>query len=189
MNNRRNIIDRSALYLAQLIRSHNPNASSEQVLFYSLSLSINLLAAIVIALLFSLITGNLVSTMLSITGFLILRYFSGGLHLSSSLGCCIFSTFVIIVSSHVNFDFHTLGLVLTLLAFIIVLITAPNGIEGISRIPKSYYPLLKVISGLVVLSNLYFESSVLAAIFLIQAFLTTKVAYYFLDYLERRVTL
>ncbi|MEK8126425.1 accessory gene regulator B family protein [Paenibacillus filicis] len=188
MNKRQNVIDRSATYLARLIRTHNPNAESEKVLFYALSLSINVLSSVVFSIFFSLITGHFLETTISILGFLILRYFSGGLHLNSSLGCCIFSTFVIILSSHVHFNYHFSGLWLTIGAFFMVLITAPNGIEGISRIPKAYYPLLKVISCLIVLSNFYFQSSVLAAIFFFQAVLTTKPAYFILDKLERKVT-
>jgi accessory gene regulator B len=184
MNSKLNIIDHSATYLVRLIRHNNPNAASESVLFYALSLTINTLSSMVIALTASLITNHSQATIISIIGLLILRYFSGGLHLKSSVACCIFSACIIIFSSHVSFNFFNVGLVLTLCSFCIFLKTAPNGIEGISKIPKKYYPLLKITSGLIVLFNLYFQSSVLSAIFFIQAVLTTKFAYNILDFLE-----
>jgi len=186
MNNNLNIIDRAAYYLTSQIRKYNPNAASEQILFYSLSLTINTLSSISVALLFSFFTGQLLNTIVSITAFLLLRYVSGGVHLSTSLRCCILSLFLFVLSSHVTFDFYYMGLILTIISSLILLVTAPNNIQNISRIPTSYYPLLKTISLVIVLSNLFFQSSVLSASFFIQAMLTTGSAKIVINILERR---
>ncbi|UUZ93821.1 accessory gene regulator B family protein [Paenibacillus sp. P25] len=73
-----NLIDRSASYLTQAIRNNNPNAGSETALKYSLILLINTGSAILISLMLSSITGRATYALLSVSGFLILRYFSGG---------------------------------------------------------------------------------------------------------------
>ncbi|CAG7625762.1 Accessory gene regulator protein B [Paenibacillus solanacearum] len=180
-----NYIDRSATYIAQSIRKHNKNAGSEIALKYALTLLINTSSAIIVSLIICTLTDRFIYAMLSIVGFLVLRYFSGGLHLSSSFSCCLFSTCLITLVAHSSFLYFNLGFIINCIAFIILCKTAPNGIKGVSRIKPKYYPLLKLIALCIVSSNFYFQSSVLATVFFSQSVLTTSLAYSIKDYIER----
>lgn len=180
-----NFIDRSAVYLAQSIRKHNPEAGSEAVLKYALSLFINTSSAIFVSLVICSFTGKLAYAVLSIISFLILRYVSGGVHLSSSLSCCICSIMLITLAAHSSFSYAHLGFIMNCCAWVILLKTAPNGIQGYSRIDAKYYPVLKFVSLAIVSSNFFFQSSVLSTVFFSQAMLTIPLAYWVRNYVER----
>jgi accessory gene regulator B len=68
-----------------------------------------------------------------------------------------------------------LSMIFTAVSLILILIYAPSGIERQSRIPRKYYPLLKLISFLLVASNLLIQADVLSVTFLIQALLLIKI--------------
>ncbi|WP_159881387.1 accessory gene regulator B family protein [Paenibacillus puerhi] len=179
-----NLIDRTARYLAISIRNNYPAAHSESVLTYSLITLINTLSAIIISLIVSVFTNHIFETTITIIAFLAIRYVSGGMHLSSSVHCSIFSSIVILISSHIFFQYQGWGQILNFISLIILSITAPNGIKGVSRISERYYPILKLISCIIVLLNFWIQSPSLSMIYFIQAVLTTKVAYSIKDYFE-----
>jgi accessory gene regulator B len=181
-----NFIDRSALYLAQSIRKHNPNAASEKALFYSLCLMINTFTAITITLVVGTLTGHFIQSILAILSYTILRYFSGGGHMNSSLSCCILSTVIFIGISHSSTNFMFTGFLFNTIAWIILIFTVPDGIEKISRINPKYYPILKLVCFLIVSSNYLIQSPIISASFLAQALLTTKAGHHILFLLERR---
>lgn len=185
-----NIIDKAALSLARKIHENYPQGSSEAVLKYSLSLLINTFSAIVIVLLICLFTGHIAQACVVIAAFTALRYFSGGLHMSSSVACCTFSVICFAILSHIQFNYDTFrtGVVLNLAAIVILLKTAPKGIENVSSVDPKYYPVLKLISVLVVASNFVIQSSVLSAVFIVQACLTTEPAYKIVNFIERRAS-
>lgn len=181
-----NFIDRSTSYLVRFIRKNNPDAASEAVLKYSLSLLINTGLAIFISLSICTITGHFKFAVISITYLLILRYVSGGIHLSSSLSCCLLTIFMIITISHLKYTYSTIGIAFDIFSALVFLITAPNGIKGFSSIKSKYYPLLKISSLVLVASNFYLQSSVLSTANIVQAFCTTSFAYHLKDLAERR---
>ncbi|TDF95798.1 accessory gene regulator B family protein [Paenibacillus piri] len=183
-----NFIDKSADALAVSIRKNNPNAASQAVLFYALSLLINISLTIITVIVICSITGHLAKALLIIVVYTLLRFVSGGAHLSSSLACCIASSVIFITASHVEYDFYYIGLILNSAALLILLKTAPQGIENISRIDKKYYPLLKLFSVIIVASNYYFQLDFLSTAFFIQALHTTKLFENTIHYVERRVT-
>jgi accessory gene regulator B len=78
-----------------------------------------------------------------------------------------------------------LGVIITITTTITLLITAPEGLKGYSKIPEKYYIILKYLSVLVVLSNLYFEFSTVAVAFLVQAINTTKLGYTLTTFIDR----
>jgi accessory gene regulator B len=182
-----NFIDRLALRTAKAIRANYPEAASEQVLFYSLCLLINSSIAILTALFISWITGHFLKALLVIFVYTLLRYVSGGLHLSTSLRCCIYSICMFTLLTHITIDYAPLhlGTVLTLLAALILLKNAPQGIRNVSRIDPKYYPVLKGISVTVAASNLFFQSSAFLLASLAVAFQTTSWSYIFVRTLER----
>jgi accessory gene regulator B len=181
-----NFIDRASRYLAISIRNHNPNAASEKALFYSLSLIINTLTSISTVLIISLMTGHLQEALIVIFSYILLRYFSGGVHMNTSLACCITSILIFIIAAHSSFSYAPFGMTLDIISISILLVTAPNNIMKVSRMKPSYYPILKVISIVIVTSNLFFQIPVVSVSFIIQAILTTKFGLGFTKLFERR---
>lgn len=182
-----NFIDRSALYIARAIRRNYPDAGSETALKYSLSLLINTFTSITAILVICAFTYHLTEGLVTILLFLILRFFSGGVHMHTSLSCCLASIIVLTAISHLEFNYFYLGALLDCATIVILLILAPQGIDNVSRVDHKYYPLLKIISVLMVASNFIFHSSLVTAVFFTQALTLTKTAYQFVNFIERRV--
>ncbi|NTZ18819.1 MULTISPECIES: accessory gene regulator ArgB-like protein [Paenibacillus] len=181
-----NLIDRSAMSIAKAIRNNYADAASEKVLFYSLSLLINTSLAIAATLIICTFTGRLPEAVITIFSFLFLRYLSGGAHLSSSLGCCIFSLTILTSLAHIDYAYFHTGLILNILSFIIFLIKAPEGLENISRIDPKNYLYLKIICLIFIGGNFYFQSSLLSAVFFAQSVTLTKPGYFLFKLMERR---
>lgn len=181
-----NLIDRSATTIARAIRNNYAEAASEKVLFYSLSLLINTSLAVITTLIICAFTGRLPEAVIAIFSFLFLRYLSGGAHLHSSLGCCIFSLTVLTSLAHIEYQYFTTGLILNILSFIIFLLKAPEGLENISRIDPKNYLYLKFICLVFIGSNFYFQSSLLSAVFFVQSVTLTRLGYFLFKLLERR---
>jgi len=188
LNRSLNVIDRAALRIAKFIRANNPNAGSEAALKYSLSLLINTLSAVAISLAFCAMTGHLYQGLAVIACFLLLRYFSGGVHLSSSLACCLASVFLVVALAHVHFGYRHLGFAMDIVSLAIVLRKAPEGIEKVSRVDRKYYPLLKWISAAIVSANFAVQSPLLSAVFFVQSLTLLKPAYTLVNYVERRLS-
>lgn len=183
-----NIIDTSAHKIAIKITQHHPGSASYAVLFYSLSLLINTMIAIIMSLAISFFTTKFLETLTVIFFFILLRYFSGGLHLKSSLACCIFSICVFLFSSHLDYPFDFIGFFLNVFSIIILIFTAPYGLENISKIDQKYYPLLKVASILIVSINFYLKFSYLSTSFFIQSLLTLSSIETVVLQLEKKIT-
>ncbi|SCW85189.1 accessory gene regulator B [Paenibacillus tianmuensis] len=182
-----NPIDSMASYLAKVIRKHNEHAGSEIALKYALSLTINTSLATIVSLLISVITNRFNEAIIGICIFLLIRYVSGGIHLSSSLACCITSILIFVTIANVPTEYTQLSVYLNIISFIILLFTAPNNIKDVSRIPQKFYPLLKIVTLVIISSNFFIKSTVFTAAFIIQAVLTMKYTYKIVSYFERRV--
>ncbi|WP_240418930.1 accessory gene regulator B family protein [Paenibacillus periandrae] len=183
-----NIIDHYSESIARSIRKHNSNAGSEIALKYALSLLINTTTAIVVSLLICTYFGHLDSCLMGIATFLAIRFITGGLHLSSSLSCCIMSILIFICVGLSAFSFNNFYLFIDLISILIFYKTAPNDIQFFSSLDAKFYPLLKLLAITFVLSNLIFHSTVLTSAFFIQAILTTQPAYKLRDFIGRRCT-
>ncbi|AFC28751.1 Accessory protein regulator B [Paenibacillus mucilaginosus 3016] len=164
-----NWIDHSAMKIATKIRENYEFAASEKVLFYALSLIINTSSAILITIIIGTLTNHLLNALLAIISFLVIRNVSGGFHLRSSLACCVFSTIMLVIFTHSTYKFSYLGYLLNLISLLIMLYQAPFGIENYSRIPKKYYSYLKLIAVVLVTSNFFIQSSLLATVFFAQS--------------------
>ncbi|MEK3909854.1 accessory gene regulator B family protein [Paenibacillus sp. FSL H7-0331] len=183
-----NFIDYYSESIAKSIRKYNANAGSEAVLKYALSLLINTTTAVIISLLISAFAGHFTACLVGIIAFVAIRSITGGLHLSSSLSCCIFSVFIFICVGFSTFTFNYYYLFIDLISILIYYRTAPNDIQNMSSLDPKFYPLLKGVAIMLVLSNLIFQSTVLTSAFFIQAILTTQPAYKLRDIIERRCT-
>jgi accessory gene regulator B len=181
-----NFIDRSAESLAKSIRNNYEEAGSETALKYALSLTINTLLAIIVAMVVSVIGGHSTECIIGVISFTVLRYVSGGMHMSSSLSCCILSIFLLIVISYSNYNYSNNYICIDIISILMLFKNAPHDIKDVSSINPKYYPLLKTIAILLVCSNFLIHSTVLTTSFFIVAFFTTSAAYKMRDFVERR---
>ncbi|MFC7749090.1 accessory gene regulator ArgB-like protein [Paenibacillus thermoaerophilus] len=163
------MIESMANRIATRIKETNPEQTvSVAVMKYSLIILFTTIGGFVLTMAIGIVTGKALPTFLALISFAVLRFFSGGFHFKSALMCILGSTAVIAPLPHIPVNelaFYILmgGSLLLLLLF------APSNIKGNSKIPEKYYPLLKIVSMLVVSSNFIFHSEVMALAFFIQA--------------------
>ncbi|WP_430039569.1 accessory gene regulator B family protein [Paenibacillus ehimensis] len=172
------VAERVAIYI-----SDQPGSSSVAVLKYGLVTLINFILTILIVLSITTITGDLISGLIAIIGFPILRYVTGGLHLKSAILCNLVTSFFMLLSVYLYIDYWYNGFILTLISMLILFIFAPSGIKR-SNLGRQYYPLLKISAVLIVGTNLLFQSHVLALVFFIQALTTASFSINFVKKLN-----
>ncbi|MFB6364706.1 accessory gene regulator B family protein [Paenibacillus elgii] len=180
-----NLIDRTATRIARTIRENYPEAASEKVLFYSASLLLSTMFAIIVTLSLCMITNHLTQAVVSTIIFLLIRYLSGGYHFNSSMICSLWTIFILTGSAHVRFDYLYAGACFDVISIIIFSLKAPKGLNNVSRIAPKYYPILKYVCVLFISLNFFIQSSMLSTIFLIQALTLTEAAYFILSAIER----
>ncbi|MFC3767691.1 accessory gene regulator ArgB-like protein [Paenibacillus sp. GCM10012303] len=157
--------------LARTIKSANEQQTAhEAVLKYALTIVINFVIPVCASLLIGWITGQFLGTLLSLTAFTLLRAVSGGFHFKSANVCMIVTTCIISIPPHITIP----GLwvpVFTSISFILAVLLAPANIRGYARMPEKYFPIMKVLSLLIIGSNYIWSSSLLAVVFFIQGIL------------------
>lgn len=163
------MVDNIALSIAQRIKNTVPNhPSSVNVLKYALIVILNAVFGVVLSLLTSLFTGKTSEVILIIIAFALLRQLSGGYHIKSSDGCVIFSVMLFTTLSL----FPTLDwvyiVIINSISALLALAYAPSKIDRQSKIPKRYYPYLKIASVLLISTNFLFLSSTISLAFLAQ---------------------
>ncbi|QJD87642.1 accessory gene regulator B family protein [Cohnella herbarum] len=165
------IIDKWALNAATWIKQQNPDqTASIAVLQFALIGILNSLLIFIIIIFIGAISGHLWDSFLASLFFVFLHFFSGGHHFKSALMCTIFSSCVIIVSFSVPINNDVL-LAITIFTILILFVFAPSNIENHARIPKSYFPVLKMISIIIVIANLFLLNSAVALALLFQSLL------------------
>ncbi|MEN1985238.1 accessory gene regulator B family protein [Paenibacillus hubeiensis] len=163
------MIENAAGRIARHIKSVVPNHPvHEEDMRHTLIIILNTAAVILFTIIGALFTGRGSEVIMLLKCFALLRLVSGGLHLESSIGCAIVTASTATVLSMVSIN-STWTVGLTLISMVIVLFYAPSGIDHQTRIPERFYPLLTVISFLIVASNLWFGSSWAAIAFFVQA--------------------
>ncbi|MFC5653517.1 accessory gene regulator ArgB-like protein [Paenibacillus solisilvae] len=143
--------------------------ASVNVLRYSISFFLNALFIILLSLLIALLTHRVPEAGIVLVAFAALRQVSGGAHLKSGTLCVVVSTAIITVLSFMSFMNDSSILWTNLASLLLVSLFAPSRIEQQTRIKETYYPLLKILSIVMVGSNFLIGSSVLAATFLAQS--------------------
>ncbi|UJF36212.1 accessory gene regulator B family protein [Paenibacillus hexagrammi] len=114
----------------------------------------------------SIATGDFLRSFIPLIAFPLLRYFTGGLHFKNPMTCNVVTALFMLTSLYVPIDFLHVGLAFNAIALFIVLLRAPT---NISRFKESQYPALKIIAAVVILSNFWLQSPLLATIYLLQA--------------------
>lgn len=181
-----NMIEKNAQRIARAIRKHDPHAADEEVLTYSLIIVLNTSSIIAIVLLAAGLTGRWLEGGLALISFALLRFFSGGVHLSSSVTCTVASSLLLIGLMFIPFGYLYTGLILDLISLTILLVRAPDNLEKTIHINLKYKWLFKLLSLIIVSLNLWLQNPILSAAFFTQSLLTTPLAYTLASILERK---
>lgn len=152
---------------------HHP--TSEAVLKYALEGIYNAVFIIGLTLLISMITGNTKETLIILVTFALLRQTSGGKHLQSGVLCVVVTTSLFTAMSFVKPD-EQMTQMLNLISILLVAMYAPSNIEHQSRIPRKYYPLLKLIAAVMIAANFIIVSPTVSVSFFVQALTLIKTS-------------
>ena len=159
------LANRWAIRLKNAVPDH---PASVAVLRFALQLFIETVLTLIVAILISLFTGRTLETLLVLIAFGILRAVSGGFHFKTPLPCILSTSIGANLVAFADFN-QTAVLAMTGTSLLLAAVFAPSKIENQTRIPKKYYPALKVISIAIIAVNFLVQSSILAATFLIQS--------------------
>lgn len=162
------MVDKLALGIAKKIKSIVPeHPSSVNVLKYALIVILNAVFGVSLSLLVSYLTGKTSEVIVIILAFALLRQLSGGYHIKSSDGCVIASVVLFTLLSLITINPMSV-LVLNCISVLLALAYAPSKIDKQSKIPKKYYPFLKLVSVLLITTNLFLQSSTISLAFFAQ---------------------
>ncbi|MCD9022952.1 accessory gene regulator B family protein [Cohnella silvisoli] len=165
------MFDKWALNAATWINNQNPKqTASVAVLHFALTGLLNSLTVFFIIIVIGAITGHIGDSLLASLFFVFLHFFSGGFHFKSVWICTIFSSSMMISSFLIPLSLDWLH-ALTIFTIIILIAFAPSNIENHARISKRYFPLLKLISVLIVTINLFMQNTAVCYAIFLQALL------------------
>lgn len=163
------MIDALALRIATGIKNANPEkTTSIDIMQFALIILINGFIIFFLSITVGIWTGKGIETVLFLLSFIGLRFTTGGFHLDSSMKCTIVSCIIAIGFPQLPVT-ASLVPVFGVLSLLLILVFAPANIEGHTRIPPRYYPLLKALACLVVASNFFIQNPTLALGFFIQS--------------------
>jgi accessory gene regulator B len=175
-----NFVNSISEHWAERINNHAVNATSVAVLKFALINILNTLTTMIIVLLVCIFRGDIVPGLIAFFAFPLLRYFSGGLHFRSSMACNIVSAILILMAVYVPIPEGKSIVLLSIISMLCLALYAPSGIQR-SKLPSRFYPLLKLVSIVIVASNIYISSPLLAKVFLIQSLTTIRALQRFTD--------
>ncbi|MNC29135.1 putative regulator protein [compost metagenome] len=155
--------------LAAAIKQANPQeTSSIEVMQYALNIILNSLLIVIISLLIGWFTGSLPDTAIALVSFAALRFFSGGRHLKTAAACNIFSITLCSSLPHISYLVQDHLWLINMSALILILVFAPNP-DVNAQISLHWYPWMKLVSGLMILSNFFISSPVIGLAFFAQS--------------------
>jgi accessory gene regulator B len=169
------MVEALASRIAMKLKEIEPEKTqSVAVMKFALEAIINTAITISFITVIALVTNSVSETFIALGAYGVLRFFSGGLHLRSSLNCSLVSTMLISASPHIYIN-QQWTIIASIVALILILIYAPANMEGHARIPTKYFPALKWISIAIICTNFIWFSSTIAIVFLIQAVTTISI--------------
>lgn len=169
------MVDALAERIAITLKKTAPaETKSVDIMKYGLIVLMNGLSVIVLSLTVGWLMGNFRETLITLVSFIILRQLVGGFHFKSAIICIISSTTMLVVLPLIPLNQELTG-ILTLLSMFIISIYAPSNIEKQTRIPAQYHYILKILAVILVSSNLFFASPLLAKSFFSLSILTIQL--------------
>jgi accessory gene regulator B len=142
--------------------------ASHAVLKFAIAVILNVTFIILLTLGASLFTHRTTEAVVILISFALLRQVSGGAHLRSGTMCVLFTTLLFTLLSYADFSEAYIQ-VMNVISLALVLWLAPIGIDRQTRIPKRYWPVLKVIAAVLTASNFIIGSPVMAVSFFAQS--------------------
>lgn len=166
------ILERLSRRIAISIKKADPDGpGTVEILEYELGLRLNWYTGLIFTVILGWAFGTFFGSLITLFSFVILRKFSGGVHLPITI-CSIVTGVVASIIPLINLDFVTI-LLLNIISLIIVLLYAPNEFEYVN--PTSWDPWLKWISAALVAMNFVAKSPEITLAFFIQAILILPV--------------
>lgn len=148
--------------------------SSVGILKHGLALVINAHCIVFLTLLISLFTGRTSEALVILQAFAILRQLTGGIHLETGMGCIAVSTTLLTVLSLISIDNPMIIELCTGISLLLIIIFAPSNMEE-SRVPKKYFPYMKLAALMMVGLNFVFMSTPMAVACLGQSLTLIKL--------------
>jgi accessory gene regulator B len=162
------MIETLALKMAEGIKRNIPDhKASVAVLKYSLAIMLNTAFIIIGTLLVSFVTSRTKEVIILLIVFASIRQISGGIHLKSGMKCVLATTTTFTILSLIHLELQYIQ-ILNVVSIILYIVYAPSRIRQQNRIPRRYYPGLKILSVLIVSSSFFFQSTTLTLCFLVQ---------------------
>ena len=164
------MIDKISMKMSLALKRKYPDELPElETINYVHKFLLSNVIPIALILFVAFLADSFYSILVALIGFAVLRAFSGGLHIKKVEACILLSTSIIVlipilgnyVGEYVQF--------ITISTSILVAIYAPSNIRKQTLIPEKYFLYLKIISVLIVLSNLILENEILSVAFFVQA--------------------
>ncbi|MCI3926323.1 accessory gene regulator B family protein [Paenibacillus sp. TRM 82003] len=173
--------------IADFIRENHEQSASKDVLMFSIGIVLNSLLVILTVVGISALTGRFGAAVVFLIAYVGLRFVSGGVHLPTSTLCNAFSISIFLVLLHLPIAYWNVGFALQGAAALLILLLAPTkDIMSLNRFGPKFTIHFKVVSFLVVCSNFWMQSPVVAAAFLLQAITLLPWSYRAVSLLERR---
>ncbi|MGG1659462.1 accessory gene regulator ArgB-like protein [Brevibacillus sp. NRS-1366] len=163
------MIELSAQKIATKIKEMNPEeTASIEVMKFSLIMIISTLVTLTTSLFLAFLFGVLFETITVLFTFALLRFFSGGFHFKSAELCItatvLGSVILPLISKYTHFSW-----LLTIISILLLLLFSPRGKNQSRIFEKKHFPLLKIISIVIVGANFLIGSELLALTFFIQS--------------------
>lgn len=165
-----NMAERIALTIK---RANEQQTVSVDIMKFSLIILLNTTLIIILIFVGGLVMGTLPETFLAFLAFAGLRIVSGGFHFKSAVHCTVASALLFVAIPHISIS-ENINMVLMGVSSILVLLFSPSNIEGHSRINKKHYPILRLLSLLIIASNLLWMNPVVTKAFFVQALLLIR---------------
>ncbi|MCR8842831.1 accessory gene regulator B family protein [Paenibacillus sp. SC116] len=155
--------------IATEIKRSDPDGDvSIEVMEYALGVRLNLIATILMTILFGVVTGYVLQSLLALLAFGTARRYSGGYHMASLTGCAIVSALLFSAIPLIDLESKQL-IFISVITIIIFAIFSPNDFEDLNE--SKIDPYLKPLSVVIVSTNLLIQSPVVGLAFFAQAVL------------------
>jgi len=164
--------------IARFIRSNHPNAASHDVLVFSATIILNTLVVTLAVLLAGLLFGRFWEAALLLFSYVLLRFFSGGMHLHTSKHCNIVSIAMFLILLFLPVTYWNIGFILNIAALLLVIVFAPTkDIMHLNLLGPKYTPHFKLASIAIVSLNFWLQLPILSLAFIAQGLSLTPPAY------------
>ncbi|OUM97439.1 MAG: hypothetical protein BAA02_06215 [Paenibacillaceae bacterium ZCTH02-B3] len=156
---------------------HPGHPISTEVLAFALGSIINIFGTIVLSLALAAVLGQMKETALAMLAFAALRAISGGRHLKTSVSCMLVTSaganLIPLAATCIPFTKYSI-ILMTATSMALAAVFATRKIERQTRIPKKYFPHLRVLSVLLIATNFIFLNPIIAISHFIQSVLLIR---------------